>query len=418
MKILLANDLYGPSSAAGVAVNTARTLSARGHEVHFAATVQSKDEVRTFDEPSGVRVHLFYARPYDLRFRSWVSLYNPRALRGLKRVLDDVQPDVVHFHNVHIFLSYRALKVASATGSRVVFSAHDVMPFCFQKMFCFVSPDLQPDGPPISFKAPMPRCIPCARFRYNPLRNPWIRHHLRHYTDRILAVSSEMGRALRENRIAGVGVLANGIDPASVADVEEGAAFRKEHGLEGRKVVLYGGRLDHRKGADHLLQALVKVRTRVPEAALLVVGSGHSGYEDSMLNRAQELGLEDHLVVTGWIDQESMGKAYEAADVICTPSLIFESFGLINAEGMLRGKPAITSFFGGPRDVVEDGVSGFLVNPLQVDRMAERLTLLLEDDELRAKMGEEARKRVLEHFNLEVQAVRLEEIYSELLGED
>lgn len=413
MRILVANDLYGPSSAAGVAVGTARALAALGHEVHFAATVQKREEARTFAEPSGLNVHLFFAPPYALRWRSWRSLRNGAALAGLRRVLAAVRPDVVHFHNVHIFLSYRALKLARDCGAKVVLSVHDVMPFCFQKMFCFVGPHLDPAGPPISFKAPMPQCIPCARFRYNPLRNPWIRWHFRRYADRLLAVSDEMGRALRENGIGNVETLANGLDPRAPAGDRD--AFRAQHGLSGRKVILYGGRLDHRKGAEHLIRALARVKAEVPAAALLVVGSGLDGYETTMLALAEELGVRGDVVTSGWIDQAAMASAYAACDVVCTPSLIFESFGLINAEGMLRGKPAVTAYFGGPKDVVEHGVSGFHVNPLHVEDLAARLAALLGDDPLRERMGAAARARVLAEFNLDVQVRRLEDLYQRLL---
>ena len=414
MRILVANDLYGPSSAAGVAVGSARSLAERGHEVHFVATVQDPAEAGDRVE-DGVHVHLVHSPPYDLRWRAWRSCWNPRAVKAFARVVDDA-PDVVHFHNVHIHLSYRAFKVADDAGAAVVLSVHDVMPFCFQKMFCFVSEEHAPDGPPISFKAPMPRCVPCARFRYNPFRNPWIKRHVRRYVRRLLAVSGEMGRALEENGFAEVGVHANGLDPRRAASAADAAEFRAAHGLEGRKVVLYGGRLDHRKGAEHLIRAMARVRQRVPAATLLVVGSSHGGYEDRMLEFAAEQGLGDALVTTGWIDQTEMARAYAASDVICTPSLIFESFGLINAEGMLAGKPSVTSFFGGPKDVVESGVTGFHVNPLRIDDLAEKLGVLLEDDALRARMGEAARARVLDLFHQETQAARLERLYEELVA--
>lgn len=415
MRILIANDLYGPSSAAGIAVAQARCLQARGHEVTFLGTVQQKEDARAFVEPSGVAVRLAHVPAYPLRFRSWVSLWNPPALRAVDAALDAARPDVVHFHNVHIYLSYRATQRARARGVPVLFTVHDVMPFCFQKMFCFVGEGLAPSDPPISFKAPMPRCIPCARLRYNPLRNPFIRWHLRRHVSRVLAVSPEMKRALDENAIGNVEALANGIDVAPKEDAAAVAAFRERFGLGGRKVVLYGGRLDHRKGAEHLIRALAKVHERVPAATLLVVGSGNDGYERTMLDLAGKLGLDGAVVTTGWLDQAAMGVAYAASDVICTPSLIFESFGLINAEGMLRGKPAVTSYFGGPKDVVEHGVSGFHVNPLHIDDLADKLGRLLGDDALRATMGAAARERVLTQFRLETQTARLEAIYRDVL---
>lgn len=416
LRVLVANDLYGPSSAAGMAVQQARRMAALGHEVCFLGTVQEEKEARSFTEASGVQVRLVYSRSYSLRFRAWMSLWNRRALRGLSHVLSDFKPDVVHFHNVHIHLSYRALKVARRSGAEVVLSVHDVMPFCFQKMFCFMGDHLKPDAPPISFKAPFPRCIPCARFRYNPIRNPWIRWHFRRYASRLIAVSDEMSRALGENNIQNVEVIDNGIDPSLVNGVDQRASFRSEHSLTDKKVILYGGRLDHRKGAEHLIRALALIRERVPEATLLVVGSGMGGYEELVLDLARELGIGDAVVTTGWLDQDQMAAAYQAVDVICTPSLIFESFGLINAEGMLRGKPSVTSYFGGPKNVVEDGETGYHVNPLHVDQLADRLATLLEDDELRAQMGEAARARVLERFNLDTQTDRAIDLYRRLLG--
>ncbi len=416
MRILVANDLYGPSSAAGVATAMARALIPHGHEVHFVATVQKPGDARSFVEDSGLRVHLLPTRPYPLRFRSWVSLWNRSALKPFQRVLDEVRPDVVHFHNLHIHFSYRALKLARARGVPVVLTVHDVMPFCFQKMFCFMSESLKPDDPPLSFKAPMPRCIPCARLRYNPLRNPFIRWHFKRYVSRLIAVSAEMERALRDNGIDNVETIANGIDPTTSRSKDGGAAFRAKHGLVGKKVVLYGGRLDHRKGAEHLLRAMARIRADVPNAALLVAGSGGDAYENRMIELAGELGIGDAIVTTGWLSQAEMDEAYAASDVICTPSLIFESFGLINAEGMLRGKPAVTSYFGGPKNVVEDGVSGIHVNPMQVDALVAALTPLLQDEALRARMGAAAHRRVTTEFALETQAARVLRLYERLVG--
>ncbi len=412
--ILVANDLYGPSSAAGVAAAGARALAARGHEVHFLATVQERAAAGTLVEPSGLTVHQVFTPPYDLRWRAWRSMWNPPALSALAAVLEKTAPQLVHFHNVHIHLSYRALRVARARGVPVLLTVHDVMPFCFQKMFCFVNEDLRPGGPPISFKAPSWRCARCARLRFNPFRNAWIRRHVRRHVTRLLAVSPEMRRALLENGFPEAEVLENGVSlPAAP---EDGEGFRARHGLLGRKVVLYGGRLDQRKGAEQLLRALAAVRRRVPQAALLVVGASHGSYEERMRELAGELGLLDSLAVTGWLDQEELAQAYAAADVVCTPSLIFESFGLINAEGMAHGKPVVTSFFGGPQDVVEDGVTGFHVNPLHVDELAGRLAELLESDDLCARMGAAARRRVLERFSIERQAERIEALYREALA--
>ena len=103
--------------------------------------------------------------------------------------------------------------------------------------------------------------------------------------------------------------------------------------------------------------------------------------------------------------------------MVATPSLCFESFGLINLEAMAASRPVVASFWGGPSDVVEDGVTGFLVNPLQVDVMAGRIGRLLDDPERAAAMGAAGRARAERLFSMSAHVDAVERLYRELTGD-
>src|SRR6185436_6831789 len=151
------------------------------------------------------------------------------------------------------------------------------------------------------------------------------------------------------------------------------AALAARLGLAGRRVIFYGGRPDRLKGGLELVRALAVVRRAVPEAVVLTVGEALPGFADEMAALAANLGIADGLVAAGWLTGPELAAAYRLADVVATPSLCFESFGLLNLEAMLARKPVVASMWGGPSDVVEDGVTGYLVNPLQVGALAEGL---------------------------------------------
>ena len=97
-------------------------------------------------------------------------------------------------------------------------------------------------------------------------------------------------------------------------------------------------------------------------------------------------------------------------DVGVVPSLLQEPFGLVNIELMACGLPVIASRVGGIPEIVLDGVTGLLVEPNDPQALSEAMAKLLDDPELRKRMGENARKHVVQNFSLETYLDRLSEI--------
>ena len=124
-------------------------------------------------------------------------------------------------------------------------------------------------------------------------------------------------------------------------------------------------------------------------------------YDGSFAAEARALGVGDMVVPTDWLSGEELQCAYAATDVFVTPSICFDTFGLVNLEAMEHRKPVVATEFGGSPEVIEDGATGFIANPFDVPAYAEKIARLLRDEDLRRTMGAAGHARMLERFTIE-----------------
>jgi glycosyltransferase involved in cell wall biosynthesis len=176
--------------------------------------------------------------------------------------------------------------------------------------------------------------------------------------------------------------------------------FRERHGLAGAQVIAIGGRLHEQKGVRQLLRMLAKLAPRFPALRLLVLGKREL-YEQEFAALARELGVAERVVAPGWLEGEELQAAYAATDVFVTPSICFDTFGMVNLEAMEHAKPVVATVFGGSPEVVVDGLTGFVANPFDLEVFSERIARLLADPELARKMGAAGQLRLQEHFGIE-----------------
>src|SRR5690606_21947439 len=107
------------------------------------------------------------------------------------------------------------------------------------------------------------------------------------------------------------------------------------------------------------------------------------------------------VVFAGWLEGRELVAAYHASDVVLMPSVCFDTFGMVCLEAMACQKPVIATCFGGPKEVVVDGETGYIVNPFDVAVFAERIVEMLSDSDKAQHFGEAGHKRAQELFNLE-----------------
>lgn len=415
MRVLHLIDLHDPGIGSSIrqTYQMARRQAAEGVETEFASAVQDPAAAGT-TEILGFKVHRFLSR-YPVRFRPAVSLKNRRVLGPLRELLARFRPDVVHAQLIHSHLSYASLALAKESGATVVFTAHDVMTFCYQKLTCFHGGE-EHGGSLRDYRAYWQKCIPCQRLRFLPMRNTIIRRVLDASVDVRLCVSDELRRALEANDLTGFRTVHNAIevderpvDPRGVAEL------RRRFGLGDDPVVAISGRVHEQKGHLQLVKALARVVQSVPRARLLVLGK-RADFDAYVKGLAQSLGVLDRIVVTDWLAGEELRHAYAAADVVATPSICLDTFGLVNLEAMNFRKPVVGTAFGGTPEVVEHGVTGYVENPFDVDAFAGRLAELLGSPARRAQMGEAGFRRLQERFRMERLAAEVLAIYRGAAG--
>lgn len=185
-----------------------------------------------------------------------------------------------------------------------------------------------------------------------------------------------------------------GVEPPP-PDVDGAAGIRRTYQLNGRPVLLTIARLTRRKGHDRVIEALPRIAAAVPQIAYLIVGPGP---EQPRLERlAAEAGVRDRTIFTGPVSHTLTWRYYQAADVFVHPNRELpngdvEGFGMVFLEANACGLPVIGGNSGGTPDAIRHGVTGYLVDPNNVDEIADRILALLRDPDLRKRMGEAGRE--------------------------
>jgi glycosyltransferase involved in cell wall biosynthesis len=196
---------------------------------------------------------------------------------------------------------------------------------------------------------------------------------------------------------------------------EEKAALREALGLpEDALVVTYTGRLLRGKGLETLLDAFARVAAFEPRAHLMLVGSGAGqalSNEDELRERVSRLGLGGRVTFTGRVDD--VENCLGASDVFAFPSE-FEALGLSLIEAAACALPCVGTRTGGIVDVIEDGRTGLLVPPADVEGLAMALGALVADPDRRAALGARGRERVVERFDVETSVDRYHALLHEL----
>lgn len=407
MNIVFLSDDFPPQSFGGagiVAFNLAKALSLLGHTITVITTVQDKTKEGVV-QYEGLTVHRLYSK-YHERWRAYLSLYNPQTQAKVRSILVQYRPDVVHAHNIHQYLSYYCLKLAKQGGARVFLTAHDVMLFHYGKLVEFVDSKDLSCLKEFNYKISPWQQIKTYKKRYNPLRNIIIKYYLRN-VDKIFAVSNALKDALNQNGIVNVEVIHNGIN---VAEWDTNAvaleAFKDIYNLRGKKVLLFGGRLSDAKGGYQAVLAMKEVVTKIPNAVMIIMG-GINAYVEHTIQIAKELSVDQHLIFTGWISGQELKSAYAAADVVIVPSLYLDPFPTINLEAMACKKPVVGTCFGGTSELVEDGKTGYIVNPYDIEFLASIMVRLLTDTALMEEMGQVGYGQVRKIFALDIQIKRV-----------
>lgn len=234
--------------------------------------------------------------------------------------------------------------------------------------------------------------------------------------DRILAVSGKVKKFFTRNGCVSEKVVTvyNGINAETFNPENVKDDVRAEIGLNQDAIVIGNiGVLESDKGHKYLFEAMAKLKSEgVSGITCIVCGTGPE--EETLKNIVVGKGLVDQVLFLGFRDD--IPRILKALDIIVITSLTIESFSMIAVEGMAMKVPVIATNVGGLPEVVDNGRTGILIPPGDIDALCESIRFLVNNPDERLRMGENGRARVLERFTVEENARKTEGVFLEVLG--
>jgi mannosyltransferase len=241
----------------------------------------------------------------------------------------------------------------------------------------------------------------------------WITRWLIRRMDAIIATSDISASFLKRAAT----VIPHGVDTDTYAPPENRAAAFAEAGLPGRYAIGCFGRVRAQKGSDVFVDAMCRLLPRYPDFTAVLVGAitpEQTAFASDLKTRIETAGLKSRIVITGERPIEEVQRWYRRLTIYAFTSRN-EGFGLTLIEAMAAGAALVASRAGAAEFVVEDGVTGVLTPPGDVDALVAALEPLMRDPASAAAMGERGRARVLEKFSLDAEARGIADVYRGLV---
>lgn len=389
MRIAMVASRYPFGGAEQVAMLLTEGLEKK-HDVFFITT---GDEEKFCDEGGHKRIVI----PLPRLKMFWHHYWNRSVVRALKAQLEQIHPDVVHFHSI----SSRTFSASALLVSKdypTVWSLHDVWSQCIWSV-------AKPPACPGMFR----RCRWCGALPVLSRVNRVLKERVYRRADIDVIVpcrwlqerisSSALGRKR-------VHIIANGT-PVERFQAGDGTKVRSRLGIATTdRVVLFAGQMmNDWKGHKDLLRVAERMLRERSDLWFILVG------------RFKEKPLEhDRVIFPGSAPYEEMPDYYAAGDVFAYPTHA-DIQPQVVAEAMASGLPVVAYRVGGVGEMAIDGESGFVVAEGDETAFEDRLRQLIDDPAQAKAMGAAARERVKNNFSIELQVRRTEEVYRRLAAE-
>jgi len=210
-------------------------------------------------------------------------------------------------------------------------------------------------------------------------------------------------------------VIYNGVDINKFKPRPDRAELRREFGLEEeKKIVLFVGRLYHRKGLEILLRSIPPIIQEFGDVKFAISGTGFKKKEQSLRDLAKQLEIEDYVTFLGYVPDEKLPSLYSASDIFVLPA-IYENFPFAILEAQATGLPVVSTKVGGIPEFLADKENGFLIDPGDEKQLTQRVLTLLQDPKLAEEMGRRGRKLIEEKFAWRLITSQVIDLYHKLL---
>ncbi len=253
--------------------------------------------------------------------------------------------------------------------------------------------------------------------------NKLIANTLYKFSSTIIAVSE----ATKNNLVAAqkkieekIIVIHNGIDFSFFETVNnlEINSIKKNWNIN-NEILVVGmiGRINLWKGQSFLVDAMLPILKKRKNVKLVLLGGivpGKDQIRDNLLEKISRNLLNDQIIIEDF--KKDIRSYLQIFDIFILPSIKPDPFPTVILEAMALGKPVIATNHGGAVEQVENGRSGFLISPLNVDELTQKIDLLIISENLRTKMGNVGKAKVVESFTIHNYVSRVEKLYESLLN--
>jgi len=392
MRILAVTPTYFPQrGGAEVLIHEVYRRLGKRHTVQIVTPFPSRQVV----QKSELDQHAGEGAVPVFRFRDRVSLlklpgqrllqgvippFSLSAMRAVRTAAQEFRPDVIHaFYAIGTGL-------AAVLGQR---SARVPM------VLSFIGRDIPGPGTPFAWKY------------YDQLIASQAREvtYISDYCRNAL-----MGKSVTKGRTIYGAVDVDVFDPGL-----DGNKIRRELGIEAEARVLFAlQRLAKEKNTDVLIRGMRHVLDEEPHAILVVGGKGPEMAK--LVRLTGELGLADRVRFAGFVPEADLPLYYSMADVFVFHST-YETFGIVLAEAMASGRPIVSVRSSAIPEIIDDGITGLLVEVSNPEALAKGILTLLRDRELAARLGQAARDKATQMFNWERVTEQYEDTLRHAAGE-
>ncbi len=241
----------------------------------------------------------------------------------------------------------------------------------------------------------------------------WLDKFFLNKFDKLIAVSDDVKREILKHEIQAdkVLIISNGVELERFNNHKDPSYIYREFNIDpGCKIIGTVGRLTEEKGHIYILQATVKIMEQYPKVVLLIVGDGP--LRNELQERVEDLGIRDKVIFTGM--RSDTPELYSLMEFFILSS-ITEGLPVALLEAMASKKPVIATEVGAVPKVIQDGHSGLLVEPKDVEGLSKAIIDLLENPDQAAYLALNGYEEVTNEFSSQKMAERYVEVYKEVL---
>jgi glycosyltransferase involved in cell wall biosynthesis len=365
MKISIFVKFFPPRGLAGAEIaahNMAKYFTKKGHEVHVTTTLFKGGIRETIDEGFFVHSIPWSKIKFFGGFIYWIN-----AFRQLKKI----KPDIFHFQNIDIDLfTFFLIKIQKkpfvvwAQGSDVYF-----------------------------------------RSTTEKLKSKIVLK----YADAVIALTEDMKNYLKDIYKKDILIIPNGIDLSNFENLSKDYFYTKFGFEKNTKIILYVGTFRPVKGLKYLIEAMKIIGCN--EKRLIIIGHGEE--KEDMEKLVKNLNLENCVTFLGKTPNSEVIKYMVSSDVFVLPSLS-EGFPITILEAMASALPIVTTKVRGLPEIFKDGQNGFLVEPRNPEQLAEKILLILNDEDLRNRISKNNEEEV-KKYDWKIVIDKLENLYFDIL---